>query len=133
MNERVSSTSAISPGRAWSSDERERVPRSVRPHHCWGQWDTFEEVFDLEQEDKDGSGDTIDPGDLQEYVRDELEVLATCMDNRPPAWTMARTMPRFQVSELPGGLAIVQAAPRLKQTFPRRAKLDKRQDVNVCA
>ena len=41
------------------------------------QWDTFEEVVDTED---DGS-DTIDPGDLQEYVRDELEVLATCMDN----------------------------------------------------
>ena len=44
------------------------------------QWDTFEEVVDTEGEDNDGS-ETIDPGDLQEYVRDELEVLATCMDN----------------------------------------------------
>ena len=35
----------------------------------------------MEEEDNDGSGDTIDPRDLQEYVRDELEVLATCMDN----------------------------------------------------
>ena len=44
------------------------------------QWYTFEEFVDTEDEDNDGS-DTIDPGDLQEHVRDELEVLATCMDN----------------------------------------------------
>ena len=99
MSEPVSSTPAIPPGRAWSSNERERAPRNARPHHRWGQsrptfaaertqnhsapsaqWDTFEEVVDTEDEDNDGS-DTIDPGDLQEYVRDELEVLATCMDN----------------------------------------------------
>ena len=99
MSEPVSSTPAIPPGRAWSSNERERAPRTVRPHHRWGQsrptfavrrtqnhsapsaqWDTFEEVVDTEDEDNDGS-DTIDPGDLQEYVRDELEVLAACMDN----------------------------------------------------
>ena len=99
MSESVSSTPAIPPGRAWSSNERERVPRPVRPHHRWGQSrptfaaertpnhsassaqrDTFEEVVDTEEEDNDGS-DTIDPGDLQEYVRDELEVLATCRDN----------------------------------------------------
>ena len=82
MNEPVSSTPAVPPGRAWSSNERERVPRSVRLHHRWtrdqsraapcAQWDTFEEVRDTEEEDNDGSGD---------YVRGELEVLATCMDN----------------------------------------------------
>ena len=108
MNEPESSTPAIPPGRAWSSNARERVPRSVRPHHRWGQsrstvaaertrdqsgaassaqWDTFEEVKDTEEEDNDGSGDTIDLRDLQENVRDELEVLATLQ------WTMARTMP----------------------------------------
>ena len=43
------------------------------------QWDTFDEVVDAEEEDNVGS-DTTDLGDLQEYVRDELEVLATCMD-----------------------------------------------------
>ena len=93
MSEPVSSTPAIPPGRAWSSNERERAQRTVRPHHRWGQsrptfaaertpnhaassaqWDTFEEVVDTEDKDNDGS-DTIDPGDLQEYVRDELEVL----------------------------------------------------------
>ena len=31
------------------------------------QWDSVEEVVDTEDEDNDGS-DTIDPGDLQEYV-----------------------------------------------------------------
>ena len=35
MSETVSSTPPIPPGRAWSSNERERVPRSVRPHHRW--------------------------------------------------------------------------------------------------
>ena len=99
MSEHVSSTPAILPGHAWSSNERERVSRNPRPHHRWGQsrptfaaertqnhsassaqWDTFEEVADTEDEDNEGS-DTIDLGDLQEYVRDELEVLATCMDS----------------------------------------------------
>ena len=49
-----------------------------RPHNGT----RFEEVIRAEEEeDNDGSGNTIDPGDLQEHVRDELEVLATCMDN----------------------------------------------------
>ena len=74
MSEHVSSTPAIPPGRAWSSNERERVSRNPRPHHRWGQsrptfatertqnhsassaqWDTFEEVVDTEDEDNDGS------------------------------------------------------------------------------
>ena len=38
-------------------------------------------MIDTEEEDNAGSGDTVDPGDLQEYVRDELEVLATCVDS----------------------------------------------------
>ena len=37
MSEPVSSTPAIPPGRAWNTNERERVPRPVRPHHRWGQ------------------------------------------------------------------------------------------------
>ena len=36
MSEHVSSTPAIPPGRAWSSNERERVSRNPRPHHRWG-------------------------------------------------------------------------------------------------
>ena len=86
MSEPVSSTPAIPPGRAWSSNERERNPRPVRPHHRWrqsrptfaaertqnlsassAQWDTFQEVVDTEEVDNDGS-DTIDPRDSQEYV-----------------------------------------------------------------
>ena len=83
MSEPVSSTPVIPPGRAWSSNERERAPRNARPHHRWGksrptfaaertqqnhsassaQWDTFEENVDTEEEDDDGS-DTIDPGDF---------------------------------------------------------------------
>ena len=115
---------------AWSSNERERVSRKLRPHHRWGQsrptfatertlnhsassaqWDTFEEIVDTEDEDNDDS-DTIDPGDLQEYVRDELEVLA-------PAWTMVKMMQVWTIhswkpaclklAELPEALAIVQA------------------------
>ena len=81
-NEPVSSTHAVSPGRGWSSDYRNGFFRSVRPHHRWGQsrptyaaestrdqcravssaqWDTSEEVIDTEDEDTEGSGDTIDP------------------------------------------------------------------------
>ena len=36
MSEPVSSTTAIRPGRAWSSNERERVPRPVRRHYLLG-------------------------------------------------------------------------------------------------
>ena len=83
MSEHVSSTPAIPPARAWSSNERRptiAAERTLNHSVSSAQWDTFEEVVDTEDEDNDGS-DTIDPGDLQEYVRDELEVLATCMDN----------------------------------------------------
>ena len=134
MSEPVSSTPAIPPDRAWSSDEREQIPRNVRPHHRWGQsrptfaaektqnhsassaqWDTFEEVVDTEDEDNDGT-DTIDPGDLQEYVRDELEVLATCMDNGendapiPGVDNSELETACLKLAELPEALAIVQAA-----------------------
>ena len=52
-------------------------PGLPRPHNGT----RFDEVFRTEEEeDNDGSGNTIDPGDLQEHVRDELEVLATCTD-----------------------------------------------------
>ena len=134
MSEHVSSIPAIPPGRAWSSNERERVPRTPRPHHRWGQsrptcaaertpnqsassaqCDTFEEVVGTEDEDNDGS-DTIDPGDLQEYMRDELEVLATCMDNGendapiPGVDNSQLETACLKLAELPETLAIVQAA-----------------------
>ena len=136
MSEHVSSAPAIHPGRAWSSNEQERVSRNPRPHHRWGQsrptfatertqshsassaqWDTFEEVVDTEDEDNDGS-DTIDPGDLQEYVRDELEVLATCMGNGendapiPGVDNSQLETACLKLAELPEALAIVQAARR---------------------
>ena len=81
---------AIPPGRAWSSNDphlRQKETQIIllRP----AQRDTFEEVADTEGEDAGGS-DTTDPGDLQEYERDELEVLATCTDK-------AKMMLRFQV------------------------------------
>ena len=61
-------------------------PELFRPH----SEDTSEEVMDTEEEDNDGSGETIDLSDWQEYVRDELEVLATCMRMKPrfQAWTL---------------------------------------------
>ena len=136
MSERVYSTPAIPPGRAWSSNERERVSRNPRPHHRWGQsrptfatertqnhsassaqWDTSEEVVDTEDEDNDGSN-TIDPGDLQEYVRDELEVLATCMDNGendapiPGVDNSQLETACLKLAELLDALAIVQVARR---------------------
>ena len=81
------------------------------------QWDTFEEVVDTEDEDNDGS-DTIDPGDLQEYERDELEVSATCMDNGendapiPSVDNLQLETACLKLAELPEALAIVQAARR---------------------
>ena len=123
MSKLVSSTPAIPPGRAWSSNERERVPRNARPHHRWGQSNLlrphsgtlFEEVVDTEDEDNDGS-DAINPGDLQEYVRYELEVLATCMDNGendapiPGVDNSHLETACLKLAELPEALAIVQAA-----------------------
>ena len=70
---------------------------------------------DTEDEDDDGS-DTINPGDLQEYVRDELEVLATCMDNGendapiPGVDNSQLETASLKLAELPEALAIVQAA-----------------------
>ena len=135
MSEPVSSTPAI-PGRAWSSNERERTPRTVRPHHRWGQsrptfaaertlnhsassakWDTFGEVDDTGEEDNDGR-DTIGLGDLQEYVRDELEVLATCMDNGendapiPGVDNAKLETACLKLAALPEALAIINAARR---------------------
>ena len=131
MSEHVSSTPAIPPFRAWSPNERERVSRNPRPHHRWGQsrptfatertqnhsassaqWDNFEEVVDT-----DGS-DTVDPGELQEYVRDELEVLATCTDNGendapiPGVDNSQLETACLKLAELPEALAIVQAVWR---------------------
>ena len=81
------------------------------------QWYTFEEVVDTEDEDNDGS-DTIDPGEEQEYVRDELEVLATCMDNGendvpiPGVDNSQLETACLKLAELPEALATVQAARR---------------------
>ena len=105
MSEPVSSTPAIPPGRAWSSNERERVPRNPRPHHRWGQsrpafaaertqnhsassaqWNTFEEVVDNEDEDNDGS-DTID---IRVIYKNTCEMNSWCW---PLAWTMVKMMP----------------------------------------
>ena len=130
MSEHVSSWSCL------ELKQAKRVPRNPRPHHRWGQsrstfaaertqnqsassaqWDTFEKVVDTEDEDNDGS-DTIDPGELQEYVRDELEVLATCMDNGendapiPSVDNSQLETACLKLAELSEALAIVQAAWR---------------------
>ena len=92
--------------------QREHIINLLRPHSG-----TLEEVVDTEDEDNDGS-DTIDPGDLQEYVRDELEVLATCMDNGendapiPGVDNSQLETACLKLAELPEALAIVQAARR---------------------
>ena len=60
----------------------------------------------------------FDPGDLQEYVRDELEVLATCMDTGendapiPGVDDSQLETACLKLAELPEALAIVQAARR---------------------
>ena len=66
--------SSSSLGAIWTHICNRENPKSI------AQWDTSEEVTDAEDEDNEGSN-TIDLGNLQEYVRDELEVLAICMDN----------------------------------------------------
>ena len=102
----------------------------------------MEEVVDTEEEDNDGS-DTIDSGDLQEHVREELEVLATCMDNGEngaaiPGVDNSQTA-CLKLAELPEALAIVQArrgASKNKPTFPwfswrQGQKLDNHLDDNA--
>ena len=107
MSEPVSSA----PGRAWRSNERERVPRSVRTHsplgsvqsHVFRQEEPkirleplrshngtrLRKFTDTEEEDNDCS-DTIDP--------------ATCKnmcETRPRAWTLAEMMWQLQVWTIP--------------------------------
>ena len=128
----------------------------MRPHHRWGQsrptfaagraqnqsgaassgaassgqWDTFEKVKGTEEEDNDGSGDTIDPSDLQEYVRDELEVLTTCMDNGE----IDATIPGVDASQLESAylkLKGTASSPCHRSVVLLRVKLDKHLDDNV--
>ena len=144
--------------RSWSclSNERERVPRSVRPHHRWGQsrptfaaertrdqsgavssaqWDTFEEVTDTEEEDNDGSGNTIDLGDLQDDVRDELEALASCMGwrERCPDCRRGRFSAGNGISQTCGlqALPIVQAARRGASESNRHSHGSSRSNVKT--
>ena len=71
---------------------------------------------DTEEKDNDGSGDTIDLRNLQEYVRDELGVLATCMDNSendapiPGVGASHLETACLKLAQLPEAFAIVQAA-----------------------
>ena len=61
-------------------------------------------------------GDTVDRGDLQEYVRHELEELATCMDSGEtdaPIPGVDASQPEtacLKLAELPEAFAIVQPA-----------------------
>ena len=121
---------------------RQKQPKIIllRP-----QWDTFEEVVDTEDEDNDGS-DTIDPDDLQECVRDGLEVLATCMnigENDAAISGVDNSLLEttcLKLAELPEALAIVKQAGEEPQTktdthvvfLAARAKLDNHLDENVC-
>ena len=83
--------------------------------------DTLEEVVDTEDEDNDGS-DTIDPGDLQESVRDELEVLATGMDsgeNDAPISGVDNSQLEtacLKLAELPGPLPLFKQHEEEPQT-----------------
>ena len=142
----MSSTPAIPHGRAWSSKRARTCPTksasssslvTVQTHICGREntksicfvrtVDTFEEVVDTEDEDNDGS-DTIDPGDLQEYVRDELGVLATCMGNGendapiPGVDNSQLETACLTLAELPEALAIVQAAPRRASDSNRHSR-----------
>ena len=121
MSEPVSYSPAIPPFASSSSLGTVQTPfaaeRTQNHSASSAQWDTFEEVVDTEDEDNDGS-DIVDPGNLQEYVRDELEVLATCMDNGendapiPGVDNSRLETACFKLAELPEALAIVQAARR---------------------
>ena len=134
MSEPVSSTPAIPPDRAWSSDERERIPRNVRPHHRWRQ---SRPTFAAEKHKitllRLHSGTRLRRSSIQRtrtmtaltpliraICRNTCEMNSRCW---PPAWTMVKTMLRFQVwdnskletaclklAELPEALAIVQVA-----------------------
>ena len=93
--------------------QREHKINLLRPH----SGTLLRRLSRTEDEDNDGS-DTIDPCDLQEYVRDELQVLATCMDNGekdapiPGVDNSQLETACLKLAELPEALAIVQAAWR---------------------
>ena len=109
MSEHVSSTPAIPPGCAWSSDERERVPRNPRPHHRWG----VSRPTHLRQREhqinllRPHSGTllrrlstlrtrttmAVTPL-IRAICRNTCEMNSRCW---LPAWTMVKTMLRFQV------------------------------------
>ena len=80
------SASSSSLGQSRPTFAAERTPNQSASS---AQWDTCEEVVDTEDEDTDGS-DTIDPDDLQ----NTCEMNSRCW---LPAWTMVKTMLRFQV------------------------------------
>ena len=107
MSEPVSSTPAIPPGRAWSSNERERAPRHVRPRHRWGQ---SRPTFAAERTQNHSASHrgtrlrrlsilrtrtmTAATPLIQAICRNTCETNSMCW---PPAWTMVKMMLRFQV------------------------------------
>ena len=104
--------------------QRENTKSLLRPHKNT----LFKKKVDTEDEDNDGN-DTIDPGDLQENVRDELEVLATCMDNGdkkapiPGVDNSQLETANSMLAELPEALAIVQAARRGSSDSNRHSRV----------
>ena len=108
MSEPVSSTPAIPPGRAWSSNERERAPRTVRPHHRWGQSrPTFAAERTPNHSASSAQWDTLRKLSIPRMRRMTAAtplIRATCkntyeMNSRcwPRAWTILTMMLRFQV------------------------------------
>ena len=99
-------TAGDNPDPHFQRKEPQIILELLRPHR--------EEVIDTEEEDKDGS-DTIDPGDLQEYVQ---KVLATCMDKGeidvaiPGVDNSQLETACLTLAELPEALEIVPAARR---------------------
>ena len=93
------------------------------------------------EEEEDGS-DTIDPGDLQEHVRDELEVLATNGENDaaiPSVDNSQLETACLKLAELPEPLPSSKqpGEPQTKTDthvvfLAARAKLNNHLDDNVC-
>ena len=131
ISERASSAPAIAPGRSWTSTDR---GGSRPPAHAWrpqGRFrstnvaarhyeepDDYESIDDDDEEDdqEDDGDDDVDAGDLQSYVRSELEILATAVEGDlalPEGIDEAALESAcLKLAELPEALAIVQSVRR---------------------
>ena len=142
ISERSGSGPARAPGRSWTSGESHQRNRdSSHPRQHFGnarqanvaekqqhqqmhqppstaaEDDEYDESAQDEKQDAgdDAGDDDIDPSDIQHYIRNELEVLASGIedDNLPPGVDSQQLEAAcLKLAQLPEALAIVRAVRR---------------------